>query len=202
MSQGATEQNESMEDILHSIRRIIANDPEADAATHESEDVLELTEVVSEGDAAPKAEAAPAPEPEQAAAPEPEPEPVVEAAPPPPPPPPPAAEAPPPPPPPPAPEPQPEPEPMPESTPAAAADNSEALLTEKASQASAEALRNLVDSIPKPQVDTMTFRSGATLEALVVESIKPMLAEWLNKNLPTLVQSIVEKEIRKLLPKE
>lgn len=200
MSQGATEQNESMEDILHSIRRIIANDPEADAATHESEDILELTEVVNEAE--PAAEAAPAQEP-AAAAPA-QPEPVIEAAPPPPPPAAPVVEAappPPPPPPPPAPEPKPEPEPMPEAAPATT-ESAEALISEKASQASAEALRNLVDSIPKPQVDTMTFRSGATLEALVVESIKPMLAEWLNKNLPTLVQSIVEKEIRKLLPKE
>lgn len=192
MSQNAPEQSESMEDILHSIRRIIAHEePDADAATHEAEDVLELTEVVSEPAAPAEEAAAPA---EAAPAPEPEPEPVIAAAPPP------AAPTPS------APPPSPKPEPvaMPETpaeTAPAPADN-EALLSKTAADASSEALRNLMDSVPKPQVDSMTFRSGATLEALVVESIKPMLAEWLNKNLPTLVQTIVEKEIRKLLPKE
>ena len=76
------------------------------------------------------------------------------------------------------------------------------LITNNVAETSAHALKNLVNSIPKPKVETMLMRSGSTLEDLVVESLKPELSEWLNKNLPTLVQSLVEKEIRKLIPRD
>ena len=184
MTERAPEQNESMEDILQSIRRIIANEPGDEAAGHEGEDVLELTEIVGEP--------APVPQP-----PAPEPEPVVAAAPPPPPPPPPPAPepvfA--------APTPEPEPEPEPVTAPAAEP-NLESLISDQAASASAHALQHLMDAMPKPKIDSPSFRSGSTLEGLVVESIKPMLKEWLDANLPTLVQSLVEKEIRKLIPKD
>lgn len=186
MTERAPEQNESMEDILQSIRRIIANEPGDEAAGHEGEEVLELTEIVGE----------PAPVPEPAPQPEPAPAPVVAAAPPPPP----------------APAPEPEPEPElarppemelePVSTAPAAEPNLESLISEQAASASAHALQHLMDAMPKPKIDSPSFRSGSTLEGLVVESIKPMLKDWLDKNLPTLVQSLVEKEIRKLIPKD
>ena len=46
------------------------------------------------------------------------------------------------------------------------------------------------------------FRSGATVEDLVVEMLKPMMKDWLDKNLPKLVNEIVQKEIQKLIPRE
>jgi cell pole-organizing protein PopZ len=39
---------------------------------------------------------------------------------------------------------------------------------------------------------------GATLEDLVKEMIRPMLSEWLDHNLPRLVQSMVERELDKI----
>ena len=201
----AAEQTESMEDILQSIRRIIANEPDstASAAADDAEEAFELTEIVSE-------EPAPEPEPETAPAPQ-----MA------------AAE--------PAPKSSPVPllkddhqEPIKVTTPrvqevmmddepsmpatapqqvmqeeaAPEDDDTESLLTHEAAEASAHALKNLVNSIPKPKVDSPLMRSGSTLEDLVVESLKPQLSEWLNENLPTIVQNLVEKEIRKILPRD
>jgi len=44
------------------------------------------------------------------------------------------------------------------------------------------------------------LRSGITVEDLVVEALRPMLKEWLDGNLPALVRSLVEREIRRLHP--
>lgn len=46
------------------------------------------------------------------------------------------------------------------------------------------------------------FRNGDTVEDLVVEMLKPMMKDWLDKNLPKLVNEIVQKEIQKLIPRD
>ena len=50
----------------------------------------------------------------------------------------------------------------------------------------------------KPSTPSAHFRSGDTLEDLVVEMLKPMMKDWLDQNLPHLVREVVEKEVRKL----
>lgn len=52
------------------------------------------------------------------------------------------------------------------------------------------------ESTPSP-----SFRNGDTVEDLVMESLKPMLAKWLDENLSSLVEEIVQKEISKIIPK-
>lgn len=74
------------------------------------------------------------------------------------------------------------------------------LISDATAAASTKALAALLHNLPKPKVDTPSFQSGLTLEALVVEALKPELSAWLDKNLPILVTHIVEKEIKKLLP--
>ena len=46
------------------------------------------------------------------------------------------------------------------------------------------------------------FRSGETVEDLVTEMLKPMMKEWLDNNLPKLVEDVVQREIKKIMPKE
>lgn len=46
------------------------------------------------------------------------------------------------------------------------------------------------------------FRNGETVEDLVVEMLKPMMKDWLDNNLPKLVNEIVQKEIQKLIPRD
>lgn len=74
------------------------------------------------------------------------------------------------------------------------------LVSDPVASASTEALKELVDNIPKPQVDSPVTRGGTTLEDLVIEAIKPFLSDWLNENLPTIVKQLVSKEIKKLVP--
>jgi cell pole-organizing protein PopZ len=40
---------------------------------------------------------------------------------------------------------------------------------------------------------------GVTLEDIVRESLKPLLREWLDANLPDLVERLVRKEIERLV---
>ncbi len=83
---------------------------------------------------------------------------------------------------------------------ASSSESTERLLSRQSAEAAAESLRNLVKNIPAPKIDSPAFRSGNTLEDIVAESLKPMLAQWLDRNLPVIVERIVEKEVRKLLP--
>jgi cell pole-organizing protein PopZ len=146
----------SMEDILSSIKRIIAEDadshvtrprrraaaaPVAEPETAE-DDILELSEPAPEPAAAPAAVAAPAPV-----------EPVVE-------------------------------------TPA---QPSETIVSEEVAEASRARLDTLSRLIVKPEVT-----GGDTLEGLVREMLKPMLREWLDANLPELVETMVAKEIARI----
>lgn len=171
-------EDQSMEEILQSIRRIIAEEGEnpegAPAAPSNAEaDVLELTDVVMESGAVVNINET------QASSGEIEFEPIAAA-------------------------------------PASGSDDvlanidsalqgsggqavADSLLSPAAAEAASQALRHL----RRPQaalspIDSASFRSGATVEDLVVESLKPMLKEWLDANLPTVVERIVEREIKKL----
>ncbi|ANK82333.1 MAG: hypothetical protein TEF_17170 [Rhizobiales bacterium NRL2] len=193
----ANAQNEpTMEEILASIRRIISEDdeeeqPKPDAA--EEEDSVEEM-LNSEPDSDPEPE--PEPEPEPVFAPEPEPEP--------------------------APAPEPEEEevleltdmvededsdtdltggaaddrmeaPAPPLSPQTITDRLISDVTAAESAASLAALTHRVSS--QRDISVPTHRS---LEDITKELLRPMLKEWLDKNLPAIVQRIVEREIAKL----
>ncbi|MDX2095729.1 MAG: DUF2497 domain-containing protein [Alphaproteobacteria bacterium] len=215
MAEPSKESDQSMEDILQSIKRIIADDGEA-APTAAGSDVLELTELLAE-DAAPPAatpEPAPAPAPAPVAAPAKTaqddidalfnaapaaPEPIAAPAP---------AKtaqddidalfnAPPS-----APEPTPAPAPAPVA--AAPAEPAPALVAEQimsdstlaASVSALTALTHKPGPVGAPAGPAL--RSGTTVEDLVIEALKPLLREWLDGNLPALVRTLVEREIRRL----
>ena len=60
------------------------------------------------------------------------------------------------------------------------------------------ALAMLAEPGAKPQI----VRSGETsLEGLVREMLRPMLAEWLDKNLPGMVEKMVQAEIARIAGK-
>lgn len=83
--------------------------------------------------------------------------------------------------------------------------NEEQLISSESAQNAQAALKTLSEVVQKassPKIDSISFRNGDTVEDLVTTMMKPILKEWLDLNLPKLVQSIVEKEIKKLLPKE
>ena len=141
----------SMEDILSSIKRIIAEDVETGGATRarrrpappqpapveaaeEEDDVLELSEAVP--DSAPAASA---------------------------------------------------------DTSAAAPTTAEKILSDEAAEVSRARLASLSRLVVKPEV-----AGSDTLEGLVREMLKPMLRDWLDANLPDLVEAMLAKEIARI----
>lgn len=183
-------------------------------------DVLQLTRMVNEDGTvvnlaeqkAMRAETEAEPEPE----PQPEPEPETMPAPPPqpmmaPPPPPPAPPEPPEPapvaarpapeqPPPPAPEPEEELELQAVEAPAAAEGPvnerpEESLVSKEAEELSTAALAALAQAVAREKIGF----SGRTLEDLTKEILRPLLKEWLNENLPGLIERLVRAEIEKMV---
>lgn len=77
----------------------------------------------------------------------------------------------------------------------------ESLISPEKAKESAQALKNLISTVSKTNSsDNLIFRSGITLEELVIESLKPYLSNWLNNHLPEIVKDLVEKEIKRLIP--
>ena len=80
----------------------------------------------------------------------------------------------------------------------------ESLISKNAANVAADALKSLKETItvPTEAPSEVKFRSGTTLEDLVIETMKPYLSKWLDENLPDIVKKLVEKEIQKLTPKK
>lgn len=172
----------SMEEILSSIKRIIAEEESGPTRGRrmgrvvqapveeegDEDEVLELSEPVEA--VAPE----PQPEPQPAVQPERRPEPVAVA---------------------------PEPvhvEPKPVSQPvtppaAAAAPAAEAIVSSQTVAASRGALDQLARLMIKPEPG-----SDGTLEGLVREMLRPVLREWLDANLPGMVEAMVQSEIKRI----
>jgi cell pole-organizing protein PopZ len=75
------------------------------------------------------------------------------------------------------------------------------LLTDSAREAMRENLAALA-MLAEPGVPPQIVRSGETsLEGLTRELLRPMLAEWLDKNLPTMVERMVKDEIARIAGK-
>ncbi len=202
MAEAQSQSDQSMEEILQSIKRIIAEEgeestPSPSAANSAEDDILELTQMVTE-DQASQSETPPmsvdalldalADAPSELSAAEPivqvvEPatedfslaeEPVPA---------PPVAEA---------------------FTSPANAVEEEAIASAGTLAASAAALRQLKQPEPTPpadayaKADRVFFRSGQTVEDLVLEALRPMLREWVDGNMPGMVERMVAREIAKI----
>ncbi len=211
----AKEQQEpSMEEILSSIRQIIASDEEEsgkDKAAEEkgegeteTEEVLELTEVVpSEEAGGEKEQPAAKPEPAAKEVPaeaveKPEEKPPAK------------------------PEPdlatlekqveaelaekeadlelidEPSPETMEDSGGAVTETEEEELVSGAAAQAATGAFARLAKTVARPEPEPPLAGDGKTVEQLVAELMRPMLKEWLDQHLPEIVERVVEREVRKL----
>jgi len=78
----------------------------------------------------------------------------------------------------------------------------ERLTTERSAQAMRESLAALA-MIAEPGAPPQIVRSGETsLEELTRQLLKPMLAEWLDRNLPEIVERLVKAEIARIAGKK
>ena len=76
------------------------------------------------------------------------------------------------------------------------------LTTETAARAMRDSLAALA-MIAEPGAPPQIVRSGETsLEGLVREMLRPMLAEWLDRNLPDIVERLVKAEIARIAGKK
>lgn len=81
-------------------------------------------------------------------------------------------------------------------------DNNELLsdaTSRAASAAIAQFMQQTAAEVPKISGE-METRQGTTVEELLVEAMKPLLKQWLDEHLPSTVERIVQKEIRRLVP--
>jgi len=176
------DQEPSMEEILSSIRKIIASDeeegkpPKAAAAgaarpeREEGDEVLELTDVVPEEEGAGREQPPAASDldalEERARAELDEVSRRVEAA---------------------------------ETPPSkAAVPPAESLVSEAAASAATAAFARLARSVSRPEPGPVVPDSGKSVEVFVAELLRPMLKDWLDANLPAIVERVVEQEVKKL----
>ena len=81
-------------------------------------------------------------------------------------------------------------------------DGEESLTTATAAQSMRESLAALA-MIAEPGAQPQIDRSGETsLEGLTRELLRPMLAEWLDRNLPEMVERLVKAEIARIAGKK
>lgn len=94
-----------------------------------------------------------------------------------------------------APEPEPEPEPAPASAPSTGYDT---LVGDSAAASAASAFAGLASSLKKPEPMETPTPSGPTLDELARSLLRPMLKEWLDANLPGIVEAQVRKEVERI----
>jgi cell pole-organizing protein PopZ len=76
------------------------------------------------------------------------------------------------------------------------------LTTESAARSMRDSLAALA-MIAEPSMPPQIVRSGETsLEGLVRDLLRPMLAEWLDRNLPEMVERLVKAEIARIAGKK
>jgi cell pole-organizing protein PopZ len=190
MSEAKSEHEPSMEEILASIRRIIAEDgdaasvpgaPPSAGAGQRHDEVLELTEVVEEDGSVVSIGAKPAvAEPAPPPTPKPPPQPAFE----------------------PPPQPAFDPSVFEKEDGAPAPRDAEAderLISSAAAAASVAALSQLAVSRSSGRGGDLAIGGGRTLEDLVCEMLRPLLKTWLDDNLPQLVERLVQEEIGRLV---
>ncbi|MFK0299351.1 DUF2497 domain-containing protein [Brevundimonas sp. NPDC090276] len=79
----------------------------------------------------------------------------------------------------------------------------DALVGESAAASAASAFAGLAASFQKPEPvaaapQDMPFVSGNTVEAMVQAMLRPMLKDWLDANLPGIVEAQVRKEVERI----
>ncbi|MCY4320187.1 MAG: DUF2497 domain-containing protein [Alphaproteobacteria bacterium] len=75
------------------------------------------------------------------------------------------------------------------------------LVSAVAAAASAQAFAGLTQAVEQDEADARSLPlrpGGETIEDMVRAMLKPILQEWLDTNLPNIVERLVEEEVRRL----
>jgi cell pole-organizing protein PopZ len=74
----------------------------------------------------------------------------------------------------------------------------ESLVGASAAASAASAFAGLSASLVRPEPAALAGGSGPTIDALARELLRPMLKEWLDENLPGIVEAAVRKEVERI----
>ena len=79
----------------------------------------------------------------------------------------------------------------------------DSLVGESAAASAASAFAGLHASLKKPEPaaapsNALNFLSGSTVEGMVAEMLKPLLKDWLDTNLPGIVEDAVKAEVERI----
>ncbi len=72
------------------------------------------------------------------------------------------------------------------------------LVGDSAAASAASAFAGLASSLKKPEPMETSTPTGPTLDELARALLRPMLKEWLDSNLPTIVEAQVRKEVERI----
>ena len=85
------------------------------------------------------------------------------------------------------------------------ANSYDSLVGESAAASAASAFAGLHASLKKPEPapapassNALNFLSGSTVEGMVAEMLKPLLKDWLDTNLPGIVEAAVKAEVERI----
>ncbi|MEK0082312.1 DUF2497 domain-containing protein [Benzoatithermus flavus] len=78
------------------------------------------------------------------------------------------------------------------------ADAADSLISPVAASASAQALARLAKAVTTDEKKPASPLGSLTVEQMLVDLLTPMLREWLDRNLPEIVERVVEQEVKKL----
>jgi cell pole-organizing protein PopZ len=81
-------------------------------------------------------------------------------------------------------------------------DAKNSLISSKSTQETSETLKKLAIFKKRLNQSGQTNNPSKSVEDLVTEIMKPYIVNWLDENLPKIVENLVEKEIKKLMPDE
>jgi cell pole-organizing protein PopZ len=74
-----------------------------------------------------------------------------------------------------------------------------ALLGPEATAAAASSVGSLLRTLVAERQQVAAYRGGPTIEDMVREEIRPLLKEWLDANLPPMVERLVRSEIERVV---
>lgn len=75
---------------------------------------------------------------------------------------------------------------------------SDSIVSDAIGAATRASLASLSSAVARPAAPAETTEPSPTLDALVRDMLRPMLKDWLDANLPTMVESMVAKEIARI----
>jgi uncharacterized protein len=78
----------------------------------------------------------------------------------------------------------------------------DSLISTETAVQSIAAIKRLIKKVEHPAVDENIFEKDNALEEIAVEAIKPLIKDWLDEHLPSIVEKVVEKEVKNLIPKK